>query len=159
MNIADLKRTKMPEAWFTYDTKSGSRIKLLYLSLSDYRKRIENCTELVDGKEKLNDDKLLKETASLLLDWDFTVSKIADLLPITVPEGQGDVKVPCTEENKLTLLTGAWGFKDYVNAKVTALSDFMATEREAQRKNSASSPTGSSAADLTAPTAVRSSAS
>lgn len=146
MNIAELKRKKMPEGWFTFDSKTGVELKLAYLSPVDYRKRLESCSEIVNGRERLNEDKILEATAELILDWrGLILAKVAELVPITIPEGQEKLVVPCTKENKIALLTETWRFKDFVNEAVTKLGDFIAAERESERKNSEPSPSGSSA--------------
>ncbi len=146
MNISELKRKKMPEGWFVFDTKSAVEVKLAYLSPADYRKRLELCTEIVNGKERLNDEKILDATAELILDWrGLTLEKVSELIPIDIPAGQESLPVPCTRENKLALLTETWRFKEFINETVTKLGDFIAAERELERKNSQSSPNGSSA--------------
>jgi hypothetical protein len=98
----------------------------------------------------VSDEKVLEETARLILDWDLTLGKVAELIPIDVPEGRENDAVPCTMENKKAIISNAWSFKDFINIQVTRLGDFIAAEREERRKNFGSSPTGGSAADSTA---------
>jgi hypothetical protein len=146
MNITELKRKKMPEAWFTFDTKTGVELKLGYLSPADYAKRLESCSEVINGNTRLNQEKVREAMAELILDWrGMTLGKVAELVTIDIPEGQEQTAVPCTKENKLAILADAWGFKEFVNETVTKLVEFITAEREERRKNSLPSLNGSSA--------------
>lgn len=146
MNIAELKKKKMPEGWFTFDSKTGVEVKLGYLSPANYRRRLESCSEVVNGRERMNEEKILEATAELILDWrGMTLSKVAELVSIDIPEGQENEVVPCTKENKLAIIKDAWGFKEFINETVIKLGDFVAAERESERKNSVPSPSGNSA--------------
>jgi hypothetical protein len=109
---------------------------------------VERCTEMVNGRERTDNDAMQKEVAKLILSWrGMTLAKAAELMELEIPEGADlSAPIPCNEENKLAILSESWALRPWLEQKTMALADFVAAKREAERKNSLPSPSGGSPA-------------
>jgi len=147
MNLNEMKKKTPTTGWFTFD-KSGVEIELRYESPAETRMRAERCTEIVNGRERANNEKAMEEFAGLIISWrGLTLGKASELMNLELPaDADLTAGVPCTKENKLALIVEAWGFENWVGQKCTSLADFVAAKREAERKNSQPSPSGGSPA-------------
>jgi hypothetical protein len=161
MDLAAFKKKTAASAWFIFDAAKGMKVELLYISPEDVRRSVKDCTTIESGRETLDQEKLLKQLASRIKNWEgFTLERVAELIDIEIPdtdEGGNKINlqsvVTCSEENKLRVLKESWVFKPFIEQKTVALNEFKTTQLEEQRKNSGSSPSGSSAADSPAKTA------
>lgn len=156
MDISKLRKKTPPRAVFTFDQKKGMTVKLEYISPEEYRKLTKEHTIIENGQERIDLEGRIGIISRQIVDWTaFTLGGIADLLDIEVPAGDENKAVPCTEVNKLELLRGAWTFRDFVESKLMSLAEFNEARREAERKNSLSSPAGGSTPPASAaPTAA-----
>ena len=147
MNLNEMKKKTPTTGWFTFD-KSGVELELRYESPADVRARVERCTEIVNGREQMNQAASEKETAKLIISWrGLTLGKAAELMELEIPAGADlNADLPCNEENKLALLSESWELRPWLQQKTMTLSDFVALKREAERKNSQPSPSGGSPA-------------
>ncbi len=161
MDLAAFKKKTAASAWFVFDAAKGMKVELLYISPEDVRRSVKDCTTIEGGRETLDQEKLLKQLASRIRNWEgFTLERVAELIDIEIPEldEEGNKTnlqaiVTCSEENKLRVLKESWAFKPFIEQKTVSLNEFKTAQREAERKNSLSSPSGSSAADSTVKTA------
>ncbi len=155
MDLTSFKKKTPTSAWFVFDAAKGMRVKLLYISPEEVRKRVKECTTFEQGREVLDQEKMLKELARRIEDWEgFTLGRVAELIDIEIPEDQAENNVPCTDVNRLALLAGSWAFKPFVESHTIQLDEFKAAQRESERKNSSSSPSGASKAASAAATAA-----
>lgn len=156
MDLSSFKKTSATTAWFDFDKEKGMRVELRYVSPDEARKELRECTKTVNGAERYDDELGIRKLAARILAWEgFTLGRVAELLPIEAPEDQAGSAVPCTETNKIALLGGSWQFRPFIENLTVSLAEFHASRREAERKNSGSSPSGPSPAESAATTAAR----
>lgn len=154
IDLSTFKKKTPTEAWFVFDAAKGMRVKLTYISPEEVRKRVKECTTIEAGKEVFDQEKLLKDLATRIADWEgFSLGRVAELMDIEIPADQAENNVPCTEVNKLTLLKGSWQFKPFIESNTIQLEEFKKAQREAERKNLSPSPNGPSAEGSAARTA------
>ena len=139
MNLEELKKQERPTAWFEFNTyKDGPpmRVKLEYVTLSEAQQRSADSMKTVRGMPEVDKDRMLSDIAKSIKDWQgFTLERVAEILPITVPEEKKQAEVPPTETNKIALLRDAWQFRAFVDQKTTTLSEFTRERYEDERKN------------------------
>ena len=135
--------------------RHGFKVKIRYLS----RKRLQHIFKLSTRKgwdrdhrpiEELDNQKLIKYLAEVIEDWEgLTPEVLATLLPIDVAAAKKALKekglqeIPCTEENKITLLEEAYHFDEFIREVALDAQLFtFARQKEAEAKNSSSSSGG-----------------
>lgn len=156
MDLNSMKKKTPTTGWFTFDS-SGVEIELTYESPTAMIARLERCSETRNGRTVLNQDKMLEESAALIRSWrGMTLARAAELMDLELPtDADLSAGVPCTKENKLALFSESWGFKQWLDQKIVALSEFVAIERERKRKNSQTPPSGGSPAASNAESAAK----
>lgn len=123
-------------AWIEY--LDGFTIRLRYLGRAELRMILRAATirrrEGGDWIEEIDDKKLIKSFADCILDWrGLTPAILGRLLPVNTSGLTADI--PCTEANKLTLLTEAYDFDEWVRVRVMDLAAFRAEREEAEVNN------------------------
>ena len=90
--------------------------------------------------EKYSDEKLARNLAGLIVDWrDFTLGKLAEMVPVKVTESEQDTKVPYSKANAETLVKEAYGLDNFLMDTVTDLQAFREEKLETEIKNSKAS--------------------
>ncbi len=146
MDLTGFKK-KTATAWFDFDNEKAMRVQLRYISPEEANKELRDCTKTVNGRDQYDDEKGIQVLAARILAWEgFTLRRIAEMIPIEVPEDQLDNLVVCSEANKIELLRQSWQFRPFVEKITASLAEFTAARREAEKKILLSSPSGPSAA-------------
>jgi len=89
--------------------------------------------------EQLNESLVLKNISRLINDWRITLGQLAELIHMDIGDQDPETKVPCTEANKVALLTNLYDFDTFVFDTVTELQNFRAGKMEEEIKNSGTS--------------------
>lgn len=145
MDLSKLRKKTPPRAVFTFDAKKQMTVKLEYISPEEYRKLTKEHVTIENGVEKVGLEGRLGIIARQIVDWSgFTLGHVAELVDIDIAAGDEEKTVPCTETNRMELLRGAWTFRDWCESKLMSLAEFSEARREAEIKNSLSSPAGGS---------------
>jgi hypothetical protein len=143
MNLSDMKKKEPTTAWF--DFSDGVRVQLVYIDPAAVRAIATECVKVVNGREEFDQDKALAKMAERILSWTgLTFGKVAELINIAVPSDMIDTEVPCVDENKIALLRDSWQFKPFVEQRTARLADFIAANREAEKKTLKPTATGPS---------------
>lgn len=133
-------------AVFEYDNVPGFKIRIQYLSPVELTQLFKRCKKTVFVKhqkdEELNEDRYHREIAALILGWEgLTPDILGDLIPIK-PEEFKVKEIPCTDDLKEKILSGAYNFSNFVVGAATALEAFQAARKAEIVKNSSRSHAG-----------------
>jgi hypothetical protein len=118
----------------------GLRLKFRYIPKTELQEMVRRATDTTFNRQanqkeaRVNPDKLLREYAGAILDWEGmsreTYARLIPIDPADYPEA-----IPCTEEYKLELLREAYGFEVVATRVTTDLAMFQAQELEREIKN------------------------
>jgi len=142
VDLKQLMETKKKEVvGWTPEFVDNFRCKVKFITRAELRRLIERCTVITYDKkthqrvDRPDEDRLYKQLSAYILDWEgLTPETLARILPVDVSDIEGDI--PCTENNKITLLKEAYEFDDFIRESITSLDSFEEQKLEEELKNS-----------------------
>lgn len=141
-DLKQLMETKRKEViGWTPEFVDNFRCKVKFITRAELRRLVERCTIITYDKkthqrvDRLDEERLYKHLSAYILDWKgLTPETLAKILPVDTRDIEGEI--PCTDNNKVTLLKEAYGFDDFIRETITSLDSFEQQKLEEELKNS-----------------------
>lgn len=121
---------------------SGFEIEIIYTDRNGLERLFERCKERSFDKkthqpiERLSDEKFCAQLASKIKNWrGLTIGKLAELTNIDITDEDPDQIIPCTEQNKITLVNEIYGLNNFIRDTITDLQIFREQKLETETKN------------------------
>jgi len=136
------EKRKNLTTWVTFDDCFA--IELAYTERRELERMVERSKKSVWKRhqqvEDYDDERFNVQLSTKIVDWkDLTLGKLAGLTNIDLADSDPDQTIPCTEENKVTLLTEIYGLNTFIRDTIMDIAVFRENKAEAQRKNSPAS--------------------
>ncbi|BBO80168.1 hypothetical protein DSCO28_50400 [Desulfosarcina ovata subsp. sediminis] len=131
MDLKDLKMRSGLDAWATF---KGVKLKLAYVDKPSLeaivdKARVREWNRKHKMTEKVDEKRLIKGLAGLILDWELTLGQLAQLMPVDAAGQDPATVIPCKIDNAVFLVRGAYGLDDFIIETVTDLAQFVDERR------------------------------
>jgi hypothetical protein len=130
----DLKTLKMCSGMTAWVDFKGVSLELKYVEKQALEAMVDQAkvrtwTRKHQMAEKVDEKKLVRGLAGFIKDWKLTLGQLAELMPVDIAGQDRTTAIPCTEENAVFVVSGAYGLDDFILETVTDLQQFVEEKR------------------------------